>query len=68
AEIAIQVRTRSPFRHTFYFGLTNGSLCYLPTKRAFAEGGYETRVCVFTDRAEEDLSREVSAALARLKR
>lgn len=68
AEIAVEMRAKSPFRHTFYFGLTNGCLGYLPTKRAFAEGGYETSVCVFTDRVEEDLSRGVSAALAHLKR
>ncbi len=67
-EIALDIRAKSPFRHTFYFGLTNGWLSYLPTKRAFAEGGYEISVCVFTDRVEEDLTRGVSAALAHLKR
>jgi len=67
AEVALNMRAKSPFRHTFYFGLTNGCLGYLPTKQAFVEGGYETSVCVFTDRVEEDFTRGVSNALARLK-
>jgi hypothetical protein len=66
-EIALNMRVKSPFRHTFHFGLTNGCLGYLPTKQAFAEGGYEPGVCVFTDRVEADLTKEVSEALADLK-
>ncbi|MCE5310788.1 MAG: neutral/alkaline non-lysosomal ceramidase N-terminal domain-containing protein [Acidobacteriales bacterium] len=67
SEIALNMRVKSPFRHTFYFGLTNGCLGYLPTKQAFADGGYEPGVCVFTDRVEADLTKEVSEALADLK-
>ena len=55
-EIAIEVRETSPFKNTFYFGLTNGSLLYLPTKKAFAEGGYEPNVSPFTNQAEEDFT------------
>ncbi len=35
-EIAINVRQQSPFRHTFFFGYTNGWLGYLPTKQGCA--------------------------------
>jgi hypothetical protein len=62
-EIAIAVRNRSPFSHTFYFGYTNGWLAYLPTASAFADGGYEPRTSVYTDRAEADLRTAVSAFL-----
>jgi hypothetical protein len=62
-EIAIAVREHSPFARTFYFGYTNGWLAYLPTAAAFAEGGYEPRTSVFTDRAESDLTKAVSAFL-----
>ena len=55
-EIAMNARQASPFRNTFYFGLTNGSLLYMPTSRAFAERGYEVGVSVFTPRAEKDIS------------
>lgn len=60
SEIALNVRKASPFAHTFYFGLTNGSLLYMPTAKAFSEGGYEPRVSPFTPRAEEDFTAGVS--------
>ncbi|HID22509.1 MAG TPA: hypothetical protein EYP14_08920 [Planctomycetaceae bacterium] len=66
SEIALRVREASPFAHTFYFGLTNGSLLYLPTKAAFAEGGYEPAVSPFTDRAESDFTTGVVRFLRKL--
>jgi neutral ceramidase len=63
SEIALNVRTASPFKNTLYFGLTNGSMLYLPTKAAFAEGGYEPSVSVFTDQAEADFTAGVTAHL-----
>lgn len=62
-EIAIQVRQRSPFRFTFFFGYCNGWLSYLPTKAAFSEGGYETMVSPFTQQAEDDFTRGVLTTL-----
>lgn len=67
-EIALQVRRESPFRHTFYYGYTNGWLGYLPTKEGFAEGGYEPNTSVFTGQAEHDLASSVSAFLKRWAR
>jgi hypothetical protein len=37
----LQVKQGSPFRHTIIAELANGSVGYVPTKRAFAEGNYE---------------------------
>jgi len=62
-ELAFAVRHASPFRHTFFFGYTNGWLGYLPTAKAFEEGGYEPRTSPFTPRAESDLTRAVIAYL-----
>jgi hypothetical protein len=62
-EIALQVRKQSPFKHTFYYGYTNGWLGYLLTKEGFAEGGYEPNTSPFTDAAEQHLSATVSAFL-----
>lgn len=58
-EIAINVRNQSPFPYTFYFGYCNGWLGYLPTERAFAEGGYEPSVSPFTKEAEKDFTQGV---------
>jgi neutral/alkaline ceramidase-like enzyme len=54
-EIAMDVRDRSPFSHTFYFGYTNGWFGYLPTAKGFDEGGYEPRTSPFSPKAESDL-------------
>ena len=59
SEIAIDVRSQSPFAHTLYFGYTNGWFGYLPTARAFAEGGYEPQTSPFTRAAEGDLTRQL---------
>jgi neutral ceramidase len=67
-EVSLSVREASPFTRTFYFGLTNGSLLYLPTKAAFAEGGYEPNVSPFTDRAEADFTSAVTRYLRQRKR
>ena len=58
-EIANEIRDRSPFPYTFYFGYCNGSLGYLLTEQGWKEGGYETRVSPFTPRAAGDLTEAV---------
>jgi hypothetical protein len=68
SEISLRVRADSPFGNTFYFGLTNGSLLYLTTKAAYAEGGYEPHVSPFTDRAEADFTAAGAQYLGRLNR
>jgi len=67
-EIAIDVRERSPFSHTLYFGYTNGWLGYLPTARGFEEGGYEPRTSPFTPRVEADLTQAVTSVIHGLRR
>jgi hypothetical protein len=66
-EIAMSVRERSRFAHTFYFGYTNGWLGYLPTAQAFAEGGYEPKTSVFTPQAEGELTEAVVAFLRKMQ-
>ena len=62
-EISMNVRNRSPYPHTFYFGYANGWLGYLATRQAFAEGGYETQTCPFTQQVEDDLTNTVTTYL-----
>jgi hypothetical protein len=56
-EIALRVRSLSPFPYTFYFGYCNGWLGYMPTEAEFAHGGYEPGVSPYTPRAEDDVVR-----------
>jgi hypothetical protein len=67
-EIAMDVREHSPFPHTFYFGYTNGWFGYLPTSKAFAEGGYEPRTSSFSPQVETDVSQAVRAFIDGLRR
>jgi hypothetical protein len=67
-ELALAVRDASPFARTFFFGYTNGWLGYLPTKRAFAEGGYEPATSPFSDQAEKDTVDLVTAYFQGLAR
>jgi hypothetical protein len=67
-EIGMSVRARSPFPFTFYFGYCNGWLGYLPTRKAFAEGGYEVKTSPMTEQAETDITEGALAALHSLRR
>jgi hypothetical protein len=59
-EISNEVRDRSPFPYTFYFGYTNGWLGYLPTEKAFQHGGYEVEtVSPYTPAVERDVKESV---------
>ena len=62
-EIAMDIRNRSPFPYTLYFGYCNGWLGYFPTKAEFAFGGYEPSTTPFTEQGEEDLTRAVVSYL-----
>jgi neutral ceramidase len=67
-EISMDVRSHSPFPHTFYFGYTNGWFGYLPTARAFEEGGYEPRTSPFSAQAEGDVGEAVTAFIQGFRR
>ncbi len=58
-EVANEIRERSPFPYTFYFGYTNGWLGYLPTASAWEHGGYETTVSPFTPSAATEIKQSV---------
>jgi hypothetical protein len=63
-EISNEVRERSPFPFTFYFGYTNGWLGYLPTEEEFKHGGYEVDVVSpYTPVIGRDLTESVTAYL-----
>jgi len=59
-EISNEIRARSPYAYTFYFGYSNGWLGYLPTASAWKHGGYEVEtVCPYTPVAGKDLTEAV---------
>jgi neutral ceramidase len=67
-KIAVDVRNQSRFPFTFYFGLLNGWLGYLPTAEAVHQGGYEPATSPFTDRGEDDFRQGVLTHLSGMAR
>lgn len=55
-EISNEVRDRSPYPYTFYYGYTNGWLGYLLTEAEIPHGGYEVTVSPFSPSAGKDLT------------
>lgn len=44
-EVGLSIKSRSPLARTLVVGLANGSIGYVATDQALAEGSYETRLC-----------------------
>jgi neutral ceramidase len=58
-EIGQSIIAHSPFRHTLYATYTNGTIGYVPTRAAYAEGGYEvTHACQVAPDAGEQIEEE----------
>jgi len=62
-EISNEIRNRSPFPYTFYYGYCNGNLGYLLTESEWKLGGYEFKVTPFTSSAARDLTESVVSYL-----
>lgn len=63
-EISNEVRDRSPFPFTFYYGYTNGWLGYLPSEKEWKYGGYEVEtVSPFAPVISRTLTESVTAYL-----
>ena len=54
-EISNEIRDRSPFPFTFYYGYTNGWFGYFVADSEYKYGGYEPRVSPFTEGAGRSL-------------
>lgn len=64
-EIGLRIKGESPASHTFILEQANDSLGYLPTRKAFGEGGYEPSSSFYTDDIEEILVKESLDVLRR---
>jgi hypothetical protein len=65
-ETAQAISSQSPFAHTLISGYSNGGFGYMPTREAFAEGGYETEATPFSEAAAETLTREAVRLLSEM--
>ena len=67
AEIGMELKRRSPCANTFIVGYCNGSIGYLPTRQAYAEGGYEVNVTHCAPEAESVFVDGVSEMMRRVE-
>jgi hypothetical protein len=68
ADLGLDLRQRSPFRHTLVTGLANEAIGYVPTRDAYEEGGYEPAASRFQPGSGERLVEEALSLLAELRR
>jgi hypothetical protein len=66
-EIGIRIKAESPFRRTYILGLANGSVGYIPTRKAIEEGGYAVDTRRVDGDAEEIIVRESLALLREVR-
>lgn len=59
-EFGLDIKKRSPFDVTLVSQLSNGYCGYVPTERAFDEGGYETHRSVFSSRLAKNAGRLIT--------
>jgi hypothetical protein len=67
AETGLYVKENSPFPYTFYIELCNEDLSYMPTKRAFGEGGYTTYKAMIQPGEVEHLANSAINLLKKLR-
>lgn len=66
-ELGLAIKDRSPFKHTMVIELCNDAPGYIPTKKAFAEGSYETVNSLVQPGGGEMLVEAALKLLAQLK-
>ncbi|MGC1275019.1 MAG: neutral/alkaline non-lysosomal ceramidase N-terminal domain-containing protein [Planctomycetaceae bacterium] len=54
-ELGLAIKEASPFEHTFVIELANDCPAYVPTKKAFEQGGYEANNSVYAPGGGEKL-------------
>ena len=64
AEIALAIKARSPFPHTWFGGYVGGWAGYIPIAEEYPRGGYEVDTTPF---APEAAARVVDGTLAALR-
>jgi neutral ceramidase len=67
-ELGQEIRKRSPFRQTFVVSIANEVDCYVPTRKAFDEGGYEVTNSPYQPGAGERLVEEAVRLLKEIRK
>ena len=66
-ELGLDIKKKSPFKHTFILTLSNHSIGYVPTREAFPQGAYEVEVSQIAPGEGERLAASAVALLQKIK-
>lgn len=66
-ELGLEIVKESPFLHTYVLELANGNIGYIPTAKAFKEGGYEPTSSILMPSDGERIAEAAINLLRRLK-
>lgn len=66
AALGLEIRQRSPYRHTFVVGLANDEIGYIADRQGYADGGYQTWFCNHSRLEPGEGERMVEAVLSLL--
>lgn len=62
-QLGTQIIKESPFPHTFILELANQDIGYIPTRKAFEQGGYEPTSAIFAPGGGEEIVKEAHVLL-----
>ena len=65
--LGLEIRRRSPFRHTVVIGLANDEVGYIPDRQGYVDGGYQMWVGLHSQLAPGTGERMVEEALGMLR-
>ncbi len=67
SELGMMIQKQSPFPYTAIIGLANDYNAYIPTRRAYEEGGYEPTSAILAPGAGENMAEQALTLLRKLK-
>lgn len=65
-EFELGIKSGSPYKYNFVTELANDYIFYVPTKKAFKQGGYEPTMSILTPSSGEKLSRKIRDTIKNL--
>ena len=66
-ELGLEIKEKSPFKHTLVLALANNSIGYIPNKEAFKYGAYEVEVSMIAEGEGEKLVESSLHQLGKMK-
>jgi len=67
SDLGMQLQRQSPFSHTVVVGFAHDDCDYIPTRKAYEEGGYEPTAALLAPGAGEEMAEQALKLLRKLK-